>query len=314
MMGLHSSVGQRGMALLMVLWILAVMTIMGAAFALSTRRMLDQTRYDQLAAQSLALAEGGVHYAIFMLTHPDQAQKWRSDGTVYALRLPAGDLKIRIQDESGRLDINAMQEPTLRALFRNVLGDDKTAARFADIILDWRDQDNLKRMNGAEIQDYRAAGQLPRPQNRPFLLPEELAGVLDMTPELFARIEPLITVWSGQDGIDPMKASPEMLYLLFQGDEKRVAEIMQARAQAVDGRPPALMIPPQSGFNFVSAMDSAQRVIVEASINGESGMILEVVVRRDAASPGKTFAIASWKTLTGAPGLAPTPRDALGYP
>lgn len=315
MRDLNALTDQRGMALLLVLWILAVLTVMGGAFALSTRRMLDQTQYDQLAAQSVALGEGGVHYAMFMMMHPDPLQKWRSDGTVYPLRLPVGDLKIRIYDESGRLDINAMQEPTLRALFLNVLGDEKAAARFADVILDWRDQDNLKRTNGAEIDEYRAAKRMPRPQNRPFLIPDELAGVLGMTPEIFARIEPLITVWSGQDGIDPMKASPEMLRMLFQGDEKRVMEILQARAQAAaEGRTPALTILPQPGFNFTSATDSAQRIMVETSINSEPGPSLEVVTRREAAMPGKTFGIASWRILTAAPGVSPTPRDALGYP
>ncbi len=314
MPGRSPSLNQRGMALLLVLWILAVLTIMGGAFALSTRRMLDQTQFDQLAAQSVALAEGGVHYAMFMLTHPDPLQKWRSDGTVYPLRLPAGELRIRIYDESGRLDINAVQEPTLRAFFLNMLGDEKAASRFSDVIQDWRDQDSLKRLNGAEIDDYRAVGRLPRPQNRPFLMPDELAGVLGMTPEIFARIEPLITVWSGQDGLDPMKASPDMLRMLFQGDEKRVMEVLQARAQAVDGRTPALTILPPPGFNFISATDSAQRIMVETSINGEPGPGLEVVTRRDAASPGKMFGIASWRILTAAPGLSPTPRDALGYP
>lgn len=314
MTGRSCRVGQRGMALMLVLWVLAVLSIMGGAFALSTQRMLEQTRYDQVAAQSVALADGGVHYAMFMLTHPDPMQQWRSDGTVYRARFPVGEIRVQIHDESGRLDINAMQEQTLRAFFSNTLGDATLAARLSDAILDWRDQDNLKRMNGAENDDYRAAGRTPGPQNRPFVMPNELAGVLGMTPEIYARIEPMVTVWSGQDGIDPTKASADVLLMLFRGDEKLVAQVLASRTQAMDGQQAAAVtIPPQPGFTFVSATNSAYRVAVETSINGESGFGVEAVVRREAAAPGKPFGIASWKVLTAAKGLAPTPRDALGY-
>jgi len=307
--------GQRGMAMLLVLWVLSVLTIMGGAFALSTRRALEQTQYLQVGAQSVALAEGGVNYAVFMLTHPDPVQRWRADGNPYALRLPSGDLRIRVYDESGRLDINAMQEPTLRALFSRVLGDEKLAARFADVILDWRDEDSLRRPNGAEINDYRAVGRSPRPQNRPFLMPEELAGVLGMTPEIFARIEPLITVWSGQDGVDPTKSSEAMLRLLFRGNEELVAQVLAARRLEAEGRGAGMTIPPQPGFTFVAAAGNTPvyRVLVDTMINGEPGLGVEAVVRRDSLIQGKPFSIANWKVLTAASGLPPTPRDALGY-
>ncbi len=304
---------QCGMALMLVLWVLAVLTIMGGAFALSTRRALEQTQYEQVAAQSVALADGGVHYAMFMLTHPDPMQRWRSDGTVYPLRLPAGDLRIQIHDEGARMDINAMQEPTLRAFFASVFGDDALAARLTDTVLDWRDPDSLRRMQGAEIEDYRAAGRMPGPQNRPFLMPEELAGVLGMTPDIFLRLESLITVWSGQDGIDPTKASAEMLRVLFRGDEKMVAQVLAARSANLDGRGPGLTIPPVPGFNFVTATNAAYRVSVDTSINGEPGLGVEAVVRTGGVVAGKPFAIASWKVLTAASGVPPTPRDALGY-
>lgn len=302
--------------MMLVLWVLAVLTIMGGAFALSTRRVVEQTQYLQVAAQSVALAEGGVHYAMFMMTHPDPAQRWRSDGTVYALRYPAGDMQIRVHDEAGRMDINAMQEPTLRALFSSVLGDDTLAARFADVILDWRDEDSLRRPNGAEIDEYRASGRFPRPQNRPFLMPDELAGVLGMTPEIFARIEPLITIWSGQDGVDPTKASESVLRMVFRGNEQLVAQVLASRTMAVAGGVGAAMtIPPQPGFTFVTAAGATPiyRVSVDTAINGEPGLGVEAVVRRDSLVQGKPFSIASWKILTAASGLPPTPRDALGY-
>lgn len=301
------------MAMMLVLWVLSVLTIMGGAFALSTRRTLDQSRQAQIAAQSLALADGGVYYAMFMLTHPDPLQRWQSDGRVYTLRFPVGDLRIRVSDEGGRMDINAMQESTLRALFGSVLGDEDLAARLADAILDWRDQDSLRRLHGAEIDDYRAAGRTPRPQNRPFLMPEELLGVLGMTQEIFARIEPLLTVWSGQDGVDPQKASADMLRVVFRGDEKQVAAVLQSRAGNVDGRSNPVSVVPPPDFKFTAAASTAYRVSVDTLIDGEPGLGVEAVLRRESLASGKPFSTASWKMLTAAAGVPPSERDALGY-
>lgn len=304
---------QAGMAMMLVLWVLSVLTIMAGALTLSTRRTLDQSQLSRVAAQSVALADGGLYYAMFMLSHPDPRQRWRSDGTPYTLRFPAGDLRIQVSDEGGRMDINAMQEGTLRAFFASVLGNDELAARISDAILDWRDPDNLRRMHGAEIDDYRALRQAGRPQNRPFLMPEELLGVLGITPEIYARIEPLITVWSGQDGIDPQKASADMLRVVFRGDEKLVAQVLAARAESVDGRQAPITVPPPPDFRFIAGSGAAFRVSVDTMINGEPGLSVEAVLRQEGRAGGKPFATASWKMLTAAAGAAPGARDALGY-
>ncbi len=104
-----------------------------------------------------------------------------------------------------------------------------------------------------------------------------------------------------------------MLRVLFRGDEKMVAQVLAARSANVDGRGPGITIPPVPGFNYVTATNTAYRVSVDTSINGEAGLGVEAVIRAGGAVNGKPFAIASWKVLTAAPGVPPTPRDALGY-
>ena len=91
---------------------------------------------------------------------------------------------------------------------------DEEAAKIQDAILDWRDADKLKRVNGAEEGDYTAAGLGYKPANAPFQAIEELQLVLGMRPDLYRRIAPSITVFSRLPGINPAIASREVLLAL----------------------------------------------------------------------------------------------------
>ena len=64
----------------------------------------------------------------------------------------------------------------------------------ADAIIDFRDEDNEKGRNGAERRDYDSAGLSYGPKNEPFQLVDELVYVLGMTPNIYRRVAPLLTV------------------------------------------------------------------------------------------------------------------------
>ena len=90
----------------------------------------------------------------------------------------------------------------LKGLLQNVGGLDPDAARRACSTrsLDWRDADDLKRPNGAEDADYRAAGSKYVPTNAPFDTVGELQRVLGVTPELDRAHRRQLTVYSRQPG------------------------------------------------------------------------------------------------------------------
>ena len=68
--------------------------------------------------------------------------------------------------------------------------------------IDWRDADDLKRPNGAEEPEYRAAGLDYKPANAPFQAIEELQLVLGMRPDIYRRLAPSITVFSRSPGVN----------------------------------------------------------------------------------------------------------------
>lgn len=98
----------------------------------------------------------------------------RLDGTVYR---GAGDTRFALQDEAGLLGLllptSALVDRYLEAagVRREQIG------RLRDSLLDYVDEDALKRLNGAEAREYAREGRSPPPNRRP-LLPAELLQVL----------------------------------------------------------------------------------------------------------------------------------------
>src|SRR3546814_6072797 len=83
---------------------------------------------------------------------------------------------------SSDLDLNTAPQELLARLMRVGGADEATADRVAAAITDWRDADDLRRPQGAEWQDYAAAGSRYRPRNGPFVALGELRAVAGMTP------------------------------------------------------------------------------------------------------------------------------------
>lgn len=287
---------QSGVALVVVLWMVSLLTIMAASFSLSTQRNTGLVATAQDRARGLALADAGVHYAMLMLSLPDPLQRWRSDGTRYTVALSGGQVGLEIFDESGKIDLNAASEQTLRALLGKVLGNDEQAAALTDKILDWRDPDDLKRINGAEAKDYQAEGKAYAPQNKNFQALEELQMVSGITPGLYKRLAPLLTIYSGQDGINPQKASGEALGLLFGLDGKAVADYINLRRTTPPNTPPPPLNVQPGAIRVVGGGDAVYTVFARAQTEEGAGAGLKVVFRRQfSRNNGAPFAFMDWK-------------------
>ena len=69
-----------------------------------------------------------------------------------------------------------------------------------------------------------------------------------MTPALFARIAPVITVTSGQPGINPATASRAVLLALPNATPAVVDSFLQQRAEALEANLPVPPFPPAQGY------------------------------------------------------------------
>jgi general secretion pathway protein K len=297
-MGMRQPSNESGMALIMVLWVISLMTIMAGSFALSTQREAGILSHAHERSKAVALADGGVNYAIMMLSLPDPTQRWRADGSHYVWDVGEGArVHITILDEGGKIDINAAQEQTLRSLFKLASMNDDQAAELTDRILDWRDPDDLKRANGAEAEDYQSNKMQAPPQNRNFLILDELRSVLGVTPDLYRKMETWFTLYTGMNGMNPAKASREVLLMLMGGDVSQVDSYIQLRRQIVQGAPAAPAPPPVAGIPYTGTSDLAYSITAAAEIQGQQGAGVVATVRRSPGAGGSPFSMLRWKTF-----------------
>ena len=99
---------------------------------------------------------------------------------------------VTIRDLNGGIDINQAEEAQLVRYFKALGLDSLRASSLAHELLDWRDEDNLPRTRGAELDAYRRANVTPR--NGRLQTLEELMFLPSMTRELFERIRPDLTL------------------------------------------------------------------------------------------------------------------------
>jgi general secretion pathway protein K len=191
---------EEGIALIAVLWMLILLSMMAAALSLEFHSSTRIARNMADDAATRAAADAGIQRAILdLVSSPNvltQTRKFHADGTVYTWRFANCLVRLSVQDERGKIDLNQAPEMLLAALFESVGIDRSRAQSLGDAIADFRDADNLPRLSGAEEADYRSGGAAWAPKNAPFQSVEELQQVLGMTPQIYARVAPYLTIYS----------------------------------------------------------------------------------------------------------------------
>ncbi len=172
----------NGIALVAVLWVLVLLSVMAGDFLRESRSQTQLARNLLENARARALAEAGVHRAIFDLLDPKG--QWQVDGTVYGFPFGEGKVSVSIQDEGGKINLNRARDELLQGLFVVFDLDEEAAAHLVDAIADFRDPGDRRRLNGAEESDYRAAGLPYRPKNAPFEAVDELHQVIGIKRKL----------------------------------------------------------------------------------------------------------------------------------
>jgi general secretion pathway protein K len=289
---------QQGVALVLVVWVGVLITVIASAFILERRTDALVIGNSVSMARAEAIADAGVQRAVFEIYRNDSApEAWKRDGTRYSMDFDGVPVSVEIRDESAKIDINTASEPLLRGLLVSSGLPDDEASRVLDAILDWRDPDDLKRPNGAEEPDYRAAGLTYKPANGPFQAIEELQLVLGMRPELYRRIAPSITVFSRSQGVNAQLASREVLLAIPGATAEMVDQYLVRREAARAAGQPLPAFPVASaiaGFTMVAS--------IRSQANLEDGTVFlreAVAILRPA--PRKAVTFLAWRQPIAAP-------------
>ena len=230
---------ERGFALLMVLWTLMLLAFLATIYGSNARTEVLLARNLVTNARAEALADAGIYRAAAGLARSPREGGFRGNGQVYVWRPdgtdpgvasePMDEVRFTVRDEGGKVDINQAPAPLLRELFIAIGVKPESAIALADAIIDFRDENQEKQPHGAEARDYKQAGLPWGPKNKQFDVVDELTYVLGMTPDIYRRVAPLVTVWGLGEAPHPYTAPPEvqraMLAVLSGGrkgtDDKR---------------------------------------------------------------------------------------------
>ena len=291
---------QEGFALVVVLWIVALLSVLAMSSAQSTRSETIATRNLLELTQVRTAADAAVIRGIFglyqdllqqtSLTSPirpgsGRPRPWRFQGAAITLTAMA---------ESGKVDLNTGDEQILYGLFRAAGANEQQALHLRDELVDYKDRDDNPRPLGAERRDYLQAGLGNGPANAPFMRIEELLLLPSMTGEVYERLAGAVTVYSRQQGIDPAVAPDLVIRALPWLAPGVVENYLAARRLAwQQGQQPPVAMLGNATPLLRPSLSQVYSIRAEATL-GEARFTREAVVYL-IGSPDLPFAVLAWR-------------------
>lgn len=230
-----------GFALISVLWLIVLLTVIAGGLSYATRQSTQSMASLMGGTKAHYLADGAAQLVMMNLLSRTPEDRLLADGETIDVILPGGHVLVTVMDENGKIDINAAKETLLARLFYSLDVEQEQADALADAIADYRDKDDLQRLNGAEDEDYQAAGLSWGPKNSAFTSVDELQRVYGMQPEIYQAMKPYITIYSRSPGVNPEVASFQVLLAISDDSDLTLESyINQRRENHEHGlRPPA---------------------------------------------------------------------------
>jgi len=226
---------QHGAALVMVLWLIVLLTIIAAGHAYNARIEIRLAERQLETAKSRAIAEAATQLTIARLLTPEAAKNLYVDGRAEQIRVFNRSVTVSVRRASGLVDLNSADQTLLESVFTAGGASAQLAPALAARVLDWRDADNLKHLDGAEDADYRMAALAWNARDGRFTSVEELRYVLGMPPSVYRAVSPYLTVHSNSGGVDPSVAPEFLLRMIAERSNAERAPQTQGMSRAALG-------------------------------------------------------------------------------
>lgn len=176
---------QKGMILIVTLWIILMLMVLGMNLSYSTRFGILSLRNvrDSIEVQ-YAINTAMSDVMEYLSTDDDPVIDYTDNAGILHIdrrepfpetrRYGGYDIIVKLSDECSRLDINTIQDQNLLRLMSFVNAPPDKIPQMLDSLRDWMDPDNLRRLSGAEDEYYSGLTPPYRPRNASIMLPEEL--------------------------------------------------------------------------------------------------------------------------------------------
>jgi general secretion pathway protein K len=313
---------RSGIALIMVLWVVAILSVVVLEFCFGMRTEINITHHYKEELQLQAMADGGIERAIAELVCkndpgvqqirklrkdeaiPADQKEWITDGRSYPLSFDQGVCEIRVTSELGKININQVSEMLLRKMMTNMGLKAEARDTITDSILDWIDADDLHRVNGAENDYYQSLKEPYNCKNAKLDSIEELLLVRGVTPDIYNGRKTVNTINKVNKGEEDPDSNPVALKDIFSvystGEQIDVNSASLAVLRAVLGVPTEIsqrMIKAREEKGFENQQDLLTRVPEASSfitkISGniiyQSTLPFYTIESRAKSKEGKSF-------------------------
>lgn len=222
----------RGIALIQVLIITMVLSILGLYILQSTRDQVNLTSTIQKSTElrlELENTEAEIINALLsnfkiqkINTQSPVASKWNFHNKPFDV----GDVSVKIQDLNGLISLNITDNSMLEDLLTTLDVSGSDIREFTDSLSDWKDDNDLKRINGAERDYYEREG-IAGPRNGYLQSMSEASYIKKGTILTEEQWRAFFTV-ERTSGFNPLSA-PEKILLSLVKDDTKVAKIIKLR-------------------------------------------------------------------------------------
>jgi general secretion pathway protein K len=262
---------QQGVALVLVLWVITLLSVIAGNFAFSMRSEAIMARNQLSIAQAKTRADAGVNKAWFELLRPESdLTRWSANGIDHTIEMDGALVQVSIQDEFGKIDINTGAEPLIRGLF--------LAAGMPE--------DALNEL----VTKLR----LP---NRPhFTVVDELRSMAGITAEVYGRVAPNLTVYSAQKGISTQHAPKEVLLSIPGVNPAVVDQYVARRLELAIAGQPVPIFESAGAFSF-SAQGLSAYTVRSIAIMQDGAKFARQSTFRLGSDPKRMIHVIEWREI-----------------
>lgn len=282
---------RRGVAMLAALWLVVGISVVALEFSLVGRERrsfgigaVDRAHGSAAALGAFAMTQAKLEAALRVfpstatgsLARLRASDPWLDVDSLYSgtIVVDRTGVTVEVVDLGTKLNVNTLSETEWKTFFTNLIGDFVKSDALAQAIVDWRDPDDIPRVQGGERDDYIKAGLLRLPSNQLFRDVEELLDVKGMTPEIYALVSPYLTTL-GAAQVNLNSAPVPVLRVLTGMTDEILARILSQRSRGARIASVAEIMPPapQSGLTQqVQTAIAAQNQRAQQQLSARAGV------------------------------------------
>ena len=260
---------KRGMILVIVLWTLAIMTVVAVALSAYVQRNIGAAGSDMQRLRSDMALQSGVNAAAALIFGVKDGERIFLDGVTRRIDLGGGRIiDVSLTEATGRADLNLADAALLEAIFVDALQSKAAGKSMAGAVMELRN-----RLVPPKKKDGKQAAEEEKPvASAPvFQSPAQLLSLKGLNPADIAKVLPYIGVLSREGRINPLTA-PDVVLRSVPGLTGRDFAALRDARKNHDASSDAVKAIVEKYAKFMS-LDQGRAFLVTARIVGGPGLI-----------------------------------------